>query len=158
MKKHSLIVSTFLSSLLLVGLASTAAQADTLRSNLRQSIPVTNQQHLQRQIVVSTGQGATATRSVTGQYDAANQSYTRDLQGTRLNGDSYATSRETVKTDTGYERNLTRTNSAGETASANSSVIRDRDSKSVTKEVKATGFNGQSYSTTVTRSFGDSDS
>ena len=158
MKSPSLIVSTFLSSLLVVGLASTAAQADTIRSHLRQGFPLASQHQLQRQTLVTTGQGASASRSVEGQYDAANQSYSRNLEGTRFNGDSYAASRETVKTDTGYERNVSRTNSAGETASANTSVIRDRDSKSVTKDVQATGFNGQSYSTTVTRSFGDSDS
>ena len=158
MKSQSKMLNTLLGSLLVAGLFSSTVHAETMRSSLRQGVQMAGQNQFQRQIQVTTGQGATATRSVEGRYDADNKSYTRSLEGSRLNGASYASSRETIKTDSGFERNLSRTNAAGETATANSTVVRDTENKSVSKEVQATGFNGQTYSTTITRSLGASGS
>lgn len=170
MKMQTLI----LSSVLLGSVALSSAQADTLRHNQRhsfqtevtrsngagrsitrqtQQVAGTNQ--FQRDTTLTTGQGKTANRHIEGNYDPETKTYTRTLEGSRLNGDTYSSIREASKTENGFVRSQTRTNSAGETASKDVTVSADKENRTLTKEVSATGFHGKTYNATLTQSYGD---
>ena len=96
--------------------------------------------------------GKTASRVVEGSYDAANQTYTRTMEGVRANGDTYSSERITQKTEDGFNRTVNRTNADGLTASKQVEVSIDRDNQTITKNITATGFNGEVHTATVVKS------
>lgn len=104
-----------------------------------------------RQSALTTNSGKTASRAVDVSNDAAAQSRTRAVEGTRLNGNSYSGQRVTTRTDDGYTRNGTYTNAAGESASRNVDVSVDAESQTLTKNKSVTGFNGETHSSSVVR-------
>ena len=167
MKMNTLILSSFI----LGSVLATGAQADGQRQGQRQSFQtevnrsvgnrnmhryteqVATQNQFQRQTNISTGQGKTASRTVEGNYDEATQTYTRTMERTRLNGDTASSERQTTKTDDGLVRTQTRTNAQGQVATKEMNMGIDRENRVQTKNVEATGYNGNTYSASVTRSF-----
>lgn len=165
--------SLILGSCLLGGLLINSAQADTLRHAQRHSFQtevtrtagdrslrrtteqVAGQGHFQRTTQITTGQGKTASRKVQGQYDATTQTYTRTMEGTRPNGDTVSSIRQTTKTEDGFVRSQSRTNANGQVATKNVSVSVDHENQVQTRTVDATGYNGKTYSATTKRSWGD---
>lgn len=168
MKLNTLI----LSSILLGGALSANTYADSLRQGQRHSFQtevtrtagersmhryteqVASQHQFQRTTNIETGQGKTASRMIQGNYDEATKTYTRSMDSTRPNGDSVSSLRQTSKTDDGLVRTQTRTNAQGQVASKEVNVSVDRENQTQTRNVEATGFDGQTYSASVTRSFG----
>lgn len=101
--------------------------------------------------------GRTASRNVSANRDAETGTYTKSVNGTRMNGDTYSGERVTQKTDDGYTRSSTRTNASGETASKQVSAVVDRENGTLTKNISATGFNGETHSTTVVKTYSKGD-
>lgn len=66
----------------------------------------------------------------------------------RTNGDGKTISRHTEQTasDNGFERKTTLTNAQGQTATRNVTGTLDKDSKTMTKTVEGTTFDGKTYS------------
>lgn len=106
-----------------------------------------------RESTITNGAGKTANRVVEGSRDPETNTYTKTVQGTRMNGDSYSAERVTQRTDDGYVRTQTRTNAAGETASKQVTASVDHDTNTVTKNISATGFNGETHSATVVKTY-----
>ena len=125
---------------------------DAGRSMTRRTEQVASENRFQRQTQVQTGAGKSASRSVSGEYDPETRTYTRQLEGTRFNGDEYSAQRQTQKTENGLVRTRTRTNADGETASGTLTRERDREQQTLTQQIEATGFDGQTYTATRTRS------
>jgi hypothetical protein len=169
MKTQSLLLIAALAG----GSIAVSAQADTLRSHQRHNVSkeitrsnsagrsmtrtteqVASQNQFRRQTTATNGQGNTAQRSVEGSYDADAKRYTRSMNGTRFNGDTYSSVRDTQKTDDGYVRSQSRTNVSGNTANKQVAVVVDKDNHSITKQFDATGFNSKTYSATIEKSIG----
>jgi len=104
-----------------------------------------------RQSALTTNGGKTASRAVSVDNDAAAQTRTRAVEGTRLNGNSYSGQSTTARTDDGYTRNGSYTNAAGQTATRDVDVSVDAEAQSLTKSKSVTGFNGETHSSTVVR-------
>ena len=166
MQANTLILSAFI----LAGTLANAAQADSLRLGQRHSFQtevtrtagarnlhrhteqVAGKHQIQRTTKLATGQGKTASRTVQGSYDSATKTYTRTMDSTRPNGDTVSSVGQTSKTDDGVVRSQTRTNAAGEVATKEVSVSVDQQNQVHTRTVEASGYNGQSYSASVSRS------
>lgn len=106
-----------------------------------------------RDTTLSTDSGKTAQRSVLGSYDADSKTATRSVSGTRMNGDTYSSTRITQKTESGFNRSETQTNAAGNTATRQTEVVVDKEHQTVTKNISATGFDGETHSATVVKTF-----
>lgn len=124
---------------------------DAGRSMHRHTEQTASQHQFRRESTLTTGNGNSAHRTVEGQYDADNQRYIRSVNGERLNGSTYAGERITQKTDNGYTRSASRTNANGDTATRSADVSVDRESNTVTKNITATNFQGDTHTATVTR-------
>src|SRR3990167_817141 len=106
-----------------------------------------------RSSTVTGPDGKTASRNVSGNRDAEAGTYSKSINGTRMNGDTYSGERVTQKTDDGYNRSSTRTNASGDTASKQVSAVVDRENGTLTKNISATGFNGETHSATVVKTY-----
>lgn len=104
-----------------------------------------------RESTMTNPEGKTSNRSVEGNYDAETKTYTKDINGTRMNGDSYSAQRTTQKTDDGYNRTRTRTNAEGETATRQVNAEIDKENKTMTKTISNTNFDGETRTKTITR-------
>lgn len=172
MKLNTLILSSsILGSAILGSVFASSVQADSLRQTQRHSFQtevnrsvgernmhryteqVASKHQFQRSTNVTTGAGKTASRQVQGNYDEATKTYTRSMESTRPNGDTVSSLRETSKTDDGFVRSQTRTNAEGQVASKEVNVSMDYENKVQTRNVEATGYDGKTYSASVTRSF-----
>ena len=107
----------------------------------------------QRSTSLTNAAGATASRNVSGSYDASSQAYARTVDGVRLNGDVYSAERATQRTEAGFNRSVSRTNAAGETASKETAVAIDKENHSITKNVTAVGFDGKTYAGSVVKTY-----
>lgn len=164
--------SSLLAIALIGSLASNAALADQNRSHFRQGFStdvtrttaagrsmhrhteqVTSQNQFVRRHQLETGAGQSASRMVTGSYDSDTQSISRNVEGVRLNGDTYATNRSLAKTQDGYTKSATHTNASGATASKQAQVIFDVEAQTMTKTISATNYQGETKSATVVRSY-----
>lgn len=106
-----------------------------------------------RETRVTNPQGKTASRTVEASVDADAGIRTRSVEGTRMNGDTYSGERIAQRTEEGYNRVMSRTNAAGETASKEVSTRIDRANDTLTKNVRVTGFDGETHTTTVVKTW-----
>lgn len=121
----------------------------------RHTAQVATDTGFRRETSVTNPQGKTASRTVEASVDADAGIRTRSLEGTRMNGDTYSAERITERTEDGYNRAVSRTNAAGETASKQVSISIDKANNTLTKNVSATGFNGETHTATVVKTWGD---
>ncbi len=86
---------------------------------------------------------------------SARHSFTTDV--TRTTGSGKTLSRHTaqVATDTGFRRETSVTNPQGNTASRSVEASIDKANNTLTKNVSATGFNGETHTATVVKPWGD---
>lgn len=98
--------------------------------------------------------GQTAHREVAGTRSTDGKSFTKTVEGTRLNGKTYSGSATTTRTEDGYERHSTATNGAGKTATRDVVVDVDKANHTLTKERTSVGFNGKTHSSTVVKTIG----
>lgn len=128
----------------------TAGNGKTVSRHTAQTATATG---FNRSTAMTAPDGRTASRTVSGNRDAEAGTYTKSINGTRLNGDTYSGERVTQKTDDGFTRSSTRTNASGETASKQMSVEVDKENGTLTKNISATGFNGETHSVTVVKTY-----
>ena len=102
-----------------------------------------------RNQTLTTPDGRTASRSTTTIIDRDNQTRTRDITGTRLNGDTYTGHSVTTRTDNGYVTAGTRTNADGKTATRVANVDMNRATGVMTQQVTYTNFEGETHRKTV---------
>lgn len=102
-----------------------------------------------RQQTLTTPDGRTATRDMSVVNDRENQTRTREMTGTRLNGDTYSGQQVTVRTENGYQQTGTRTNANGETATRQVDATVDQEAQTLTKNISVTGFDGETKTKTV---------
>ena len=100
----------------------------------------------ERHATAINAQGQAASRDTVVSRDAESQSRSRETTGQRFDGSSYSSTAVVQKTDDGYTRNATRTNAEGEVASRATTVTRDAETKTVTRETMGQNFDGGSYS------------
>lgn len=129
----------------------TTGKGRTVTSHTEQVVTDTG---FNRSTTVSAPNGKTASRDVVGTYDPVTKTYTKSIDGTRMNGNQYSADAVTTRTEDGYERHSTATNAAGKTATRDAVVTVDKENKTVTKEITATGFNGKTQTTTVVKTGG----
>lgn len=103
-----------------------------------------------RQQTLTTPDGRTAQRDTTIINDRENQTRTKEVSGTRLNGDSYSGVKTTTRTDTGFEQAASRTNAQGQTATSNKTVTIDKDAGLATSVRTVTDFNGETHTISKT--------
>jgi len=122
-------------------------------SMTRQTVQNATTNGFQRATNVTTGAGKMARRSVEASRDAASQTYSRTVDGVRMNGDTYSAERITQRTEDGFNRSLSRTNADGATASKQVDVAVNKDAGTLTKNTTVTGFNGEVHSSTVVKTY-----
>lgn len=123
------------------------------KSMSRHTEQVATDTGFKRSSTLTSAAGKTASRNVEGSYDASSKTYTKTIDGTRMNGDTYSGERVTQKTENGFDRSLSRTNAAGQTATKDISVAVDKENKTVTKNISVTGFNGEVHNATVVKTY-----
>lgn len=123
----------------------------------RHTAQVATDTGFRRDTRVTNPQGKTASRTVEASVDADAGIRTRSVEGIRMNGDTYSGERITERTEDGYNRVVSRTNAAGETASKEVSTRIDRANNTLTKNVSATGFNGETHTATVVKTWDHGD-
>lgn len=128
----------------------TSAAGRTIHRHTEQTV---SQSQLQRTHQVKTGAGNTASRVVTGSYDSATNTVSRQVEGTRLNGDNYQTNRSLQLNQDGYNQTLTHTNASGATASKQVDVVVDAEAQTITKTITATNYQGESKSGSLVKSY-----
>ena len=128
----------------------TNANGQTFTRHTEQTVTANG---FRRDSTVTAPDGRTAQRTVTGSIDPENQSRTRTVSGTRMNGDTYSGERTVQRTENGYSKTASRTNAAGETASKQVDVVVDRENHTATKTVTKTGFDGESHTGTVVKTY-----
>lgn len=92
--------------------------------------------------------GQTASRETTLVRDAETKTISKSTTGTNFNGDSYSQTSVKQKTDTGFTKTNSVTNAAGATATREVTLVRDPETKTATKTISGTNFNGDAYSAT----------
>lgn len=95
--------------------------------------------------------GKTATHGTAVVNDAEAGTHARTVDGTTFGGKTYSGESLTTKTDNGYLREGSRTGVNGKTGTRSADVAVDRENGTLTKNISATGPNGQTSSTTVVR-------
>lgn len=102
-----------------------------------------------QRMVLTTPDGRTAERNVTVTRDPEAKIRTREVTGTRLNGETYSGEQVMERTETGFRNTSTRTNSAGQSATRTVDASVDREAGVVTKNITVTGFDGETHTKTV---------
>lgn len=102
-----------------------------------------------RRMVLTTPDGRTAERNTTVTRDSESKTRTREVSGTRLNGDTYSGEQVMERTETGFRNTTTRTNAQGQTATRTVEADVDREAGVVTKNITRTGFDGETQTKTV---------
>ena len=99
--------------------------------------------------------GATATRTTTVDVDRDTQTRTRTVEGERFDGGTYSSSDVMQRTDTGFTRDSSRTNSEGVTVSRSVVATVDKEAGTMHKEITVVDKNGETHTKTVDRTRGD---
>lgn len=97
--------------------------------------------------------GDTASRTVDAGYDAATQTRTRTMEQVRASGETVSSQRIMQRTEAGYQRSVERSNSNGVSVSKDVDMQVDRDNQTLTKQITATGPNGDVRTATVVKSY-----
>lgn len=132
----------------------TTGNGKTMSRHTEQAVTETG---FRRESTMTSPEGKTASRIVEGSRDPDTHTYTKTVQGTRMNGDTYSAERVTQKTEDGYNRSVSRTNAAGETASKQVNTVVDRENHTITKNITGNGFNGEVHTATVVKTYNASD-
>ena len=106
-----------------------------------------------RSSTVTNPQGQTATHSVGVVNDASTGTHTREMSGTRFNGNTYSGQSVTQRTADGYTRSGEVTGANGQTASRDAVTTVDKENKTLSREITKTGPNGQTSTSTVTKTY-----
>lgn len=153
MKKATLTTSLLVATCTFVSINSYADRQIT-RDTPAGVITRTMEQHrtengYARHHSLSTSDGRSAYRNVNMVRDPEAQSRTREVEGSRLNGNTYSSQSTRQRTEDGYQQMSTFTNAAGQTANREKSLVVDRVSGTATKQTSTTGFNGETQTRTV---------
>ncbi|MFL6549613.1 MAG: hypothetical protein ACJ8OJ_13025 [Povalibacter sp.] len=106
-----------------------------------------------RDVTHTNPSGETSTRHSEGTYDPATQTWSRSTVATGPDGKSATTSATTARTDSGYQRDLTRTGPNGQTTTAHTDAVIDREAGTAQRTTTVTRPNGATATKEVTRSW-----
>ncbi|GAB2189639.1 hypothetical protein MAH1_12470 [Sessilibacter sp. MAH1] len=102
-----------------------------------------------RSATLPNGQSKSRVKEVS--VDQDTQTATKTVNGTRLNGESYSKTSQATRTENGYATSSSRTGIQGNTVSKNTNASYDKDSGTVTKNKEFIDAQGQSHTSTTTR-------
>jgi hypothetical protein len=151
-----------ITSIVALGLIASSAFADADRSQklvkkhhkapvTRQVDQVRTENGFERDMTKTNAKGQTATRHTSVVNDKETKTRTRTVTGTNYNGGQYSGQRVTQKTDDGYTRDATRTNSKGETTTRSVDAKIDKEAGTVTKNISVTTPEGETKDKVVVR-------
>jgi hypothetical protein len=109
----------------------------------------------ERDMTKTNAQGQTATRHTSVVNDKENKTRTRTVTGTNYNGGQYSGQRVTQKTENGYTRDATFTNSQGKTTTRSVDAVVDKDARTVTKNISVTSPEGETKTKVVVKPLPD---
>ena len=104
-----------------------------------------------RNTVTTRPNGDTATRNVTLTRDKEAGIRTREVSGTHFNGVSYSGQSVTQKTEDGYTRDSTYTNTQGKTVSRHVDAVVNKEEGIVTRNISVTKPNGETTEKTLVK-------
>ena len=104
-----------------------------------------------RNTVTTKPNGDTATRNMTLTRDKEAGVRTREVSGTHFNGVSYSGQSVTQKTEDGYTRDSTYTNTQGKTVSRHVDAVVDKEEGTVTRNISVTKPNGETTEKTLVK-------
>lgn len=151
-----------IASIAIVSLIASSAFADADRSHKRvkkhHKPPVTRhvdqvktENGFERDMSKTNAKGQTATRHTSVVNDKETKTRTRTVTGTNYNGGQYSGQRVTQKTDDGYTRDATFTNSQGKTSTRSVDAVVNKDAGTVTKNISVTNPEGETKDKVVVR-------
>lgn len=121
----------------------------------RQVDQVRTENGFERDMTKTNAKGQTATRHTSVVNDKENKTRTRTVSGTNYNGGQYSGQRVTQKTEDGYTRDATFTNSQGKTTTRSVDAVVDKDAGTVTKNISVTNPEGETKTKVVVRPLPD---
>ena len=102
---------------------------------------------------VTTPSGSTASRDVSVSYDPESRTRTREITGTRRNGNEYSARHEIQRTDSGFTRQSQHNFSDGTSTSRTVNAFIDKDANTITKNIAVTNRMGETRSRTVEKTY-----
>ncbi len=93
--------------------------------------------------------GRMAAKQITVIRDTENKTRTKEVTGTRLNGESFYKKSQLTKTDTGFIREGSTINAEGKTATRHVVATVNQDTGMVSKEITRVNFEGETTTETV---------
>lgn len=155
---------TSIAALSLIVSSSVFADADGKRKRIKahHKPPVTRhvdqvrtENGFERDMTKTNAKGQTATRHTSVINDKETKTRTRTVTGTNYNGGEYSGQRVTQKTEDGYTRDATFTNSQGKTTTRSVDAVVDKDAGTVTKNISVTNPEGETKEKVVVRPLPD---
>ncbi len=154
MKK--LIITSIAALSLLAGSVFADADRSHKRVKKHHNPPVTRQVEqvrtengFERDMTKTNAKGQTATRHTSVVNDKESKTRTRTVSGTNYNGGQYSGQRVTQKTENGYTRDSTFTNSQGKTTTRSVDATVDKQAGTVTKNISVTNPEGETKTKVV---------
>ncbi|MBK8187669.1 MAG: hypothetical protein IPK77_10775 [Cellvibrio sp.] len=117
----------------------------------RQVDRVRTENGFERDMTKTNAKGETATRHTSVVNDKETQTRTRTVTGTHYNGGEYSGQSVTQKTEDGYTRDATRTNSQGKTTTRSVDATIDKEAGTVTKNISVTNPEGETKDKVIVR-------